>query len=406
MTLSRNHILNFHSPSNVSEGFLSLTTEAQEYRYHICSNETTFTPNSTYHSNLNRFLSSLTSNATLDAGYYNATVGQDPASRVYGSLLCRGDVTPDDCRNCSVTARDVAQQICPVEKVAVIWYDKCTLCYSNESFFGTLDETTIMMSNTQNITESEWFSPLVARTMNDMVAAASGAPSGNKKFATGEVKGLGLQTLYSLVQCTPDLSISDCKLCLQLIVDFLPTCCDVKRGGNVFNPSCNIRYELYPFYRVTALASSPAPALLPPPPPPVLLPPPSLPPESTIGLRGNAKISTTTIIAICVPIAVVFLLLIPIGCYWLKRRSRDEYNAVQNNQIVGNEITDVESLHFDLGMIREATDNFSDDNKLGEGGFGVVYKLWLKMIEGNAFWWARDSGEKALKIFSARCMRV
>lgn len=220
-------------------------------------------------------------------------------------------------------------------------------------------------------------------TMNDIVAAASGAPSGDKKFATGEVKGLGLQTLYSLVQCTPDLSISDCKRCLQGIVDLLPTCCDVKQGGDAFNPSCNIRYELYPFYRVTALASSPALALLPPPPPPpVLLPPPSLPPESTIGLKGNPKISTTTIIAICVPIVVVFLLLIPIGCCWLKRRSRNAYNAVQNNQKVRNEITNVESLHFDLGMIQEATDNFSDDNKLREGVFCVVYKVWLKMIKG------------------------
>lgn len=42
----------------------------------------------------------------------------------------------------------------------------------------------------------------------------------------------------------------------------------------------------------------------------------------------------------------------------------------------GNEITDVESLQFDLGTIRTATDNFSEDNKLGEGGFGAVYKVY------------------------------
>lgn len=30
---------------------------------------------------------------------------------------------------------------------------------------------------------------------------------------------------------------------------------------------------------------------------------------------------------------------------------------------------------FDLPFIAKATDNFSDTNKLGEGGFGPVYKV-------------------------------
>ncbi|XP_059436933.1 cysteine-rich receptor-like protein kinase 44 [Corylus avellana] len=39
-----------------------------------------------------------------------------------------------------------------------------------------------------------------------------------------------------------------------------------------------------------------------------------------------------------------------------------------------DEITSVESLQFNFGTIRAATDNFSDANKLGKGGFGVVYR--------------------------------
>lgn len=34
----------------------------------------------------------------------------------------------------------------------------------------------------------------------------------------------------------------------------------------------------------------------------------------------------------------------------------------------------LESLLYDLNTLRAATDNFSEDNKLGEGGFGPVYK--------------------------------
>ena len=47
-----------------------------------------------------------------------------------------------------------------------------------------------------------------------------------------------------------------------------------------------------------------------------------------------------------------------------------------------DEISAVESLQFDFGTIRVATQNFSDANKLGEGGFGIVYKVmrhyWVK----------------------------
>ena len=32
---------------------------------------------------------------------------------------------------------------------------------------------------------------------------------------------------------------------------------------------------------------------------------------------------------------------------------------------------------FDMDMILRATDNFSNTNKLGAGGFGIVYKVLL-----------------------------
>ena len=38
-------------------------------------------------------------------------------------------------------------------------------------------------------------------------------------------------------------------------------------------------------------------------------------------------------------------------------------------------ISSVESLQLDFGTIKIATNNFSDANKLGQGGFGAVYKV-------------------------------
>ena len=43
--------------------------------------------------------------------------------------------------------------------------------------------------------------------------------------------------------------------------------------------------------------------------------------------------------------------------------------------VAENDITTVASLQFGLATIEAATSKFSINNKLGEGGFGEVYKV-------------------------------
>jgi len=40
-----------------------------------------------------------------------------------------------------------------------------------------------------------------------------------------------------------------------------------------------------------------------------------------------------------------------------------------------DEITIVESFQYNFDTIRAATSDFSNSNKLGQGGFGVVYRV-------------------------------
>lgn len=40
-----------------------------------------------------------------------------------------------------------------------------------------------------------------------------------------------------------------------------------------------------------------------------------------------------------------------------------------------DEIMSAEALQFDFDSIRVATNNFSEANKLGRGGFGAVYRV-------------------------------
>lgn len=55
----------------------------------------------------------------------------------------------------------------------------------------------------------------------------------------------------------------------------------------------------------------------------------------------------------------------------------EETTGVTCSEIVEQEslARSLDPLQFDFGVIRAATTNFSIENKLGEGGFGPVYKV-------------------------------
>ncbi|RWR90880.1 cysteine-rich receptor-like protein kinase 10 [Cinnamomum micranthum f. kanehirae] len=94
---------------------------------------TNHTLNSTFHTNLKLLFPSLSSNAALNKDFYNTSIGQDP-NKVYGLVLCRGDATPDVCRNCTNFASDGILSRCQ-SRSSVIWYDYCQLQYSDTNFF-------------------------------------------------------------------------------------------------------------------------------------------------------------------------------------------------------------------------------------------------------------------------------
>ncbi|KAJ4904452.1 Cysteine-rich receptor-like protein kinase 10 [Raphanus sativus] len=218
--------------------------------YYFCPNTTTYSRNSTYYTNLKTLLASFSSpNASYSTGFQNGKAGQAPDT-VTGLFLCRGDVSPESCRNCVASAVNESLTRCPNQSEAVLYYDECTLRYSQRNILSTLrTDGGYTLPNLNNIprNQQERFRDLVLSTLNQ---AATKAVASSRKFDARKVNFTALQSLYGLVQCTPDLTSQDCFRCLQTSINQLPT---ERIGARLLLPSCGSRYELYPFYNESAV---------------------------------------------------------------------------------------------------------------------------------------------------------
>ncbi|XP_020589870.1 cysteine-rich receptor-like protein kinase 10 isoform X2 [Phalaenopsis equestris] len=300
--------------------------------YYICGSTRNFTTSSIYSSNLNVLLSTLSSNASA-TGFATFTKGSIP-DRVAGLILCRGDTDITNCRSCIYTAISDIQQLCPNQKDATIWYDFCLLRYSNQNFLYAPDVTSnikVFMYNSQNVSADqlplfETITPALMGNTSDLAVRNT-----SLLFATGQTLLSTGDNIYGLVQCVRDLTANDCRTCLQDSVNQITRDpLKWKRGGRTLGMWCNMRYEIYKFYNGSSMLQLPS----------------AQPPSPLAPTNGPSPANTP------LPGA----------------------DSSHGGDAIPEEIANFESILFDLPTLKVATKNFSELNKLGEGGFGSVYK--------------------------------
>ncbi|XP_021719613.1 cysteine-rich receptor-like protein kinase 10 isoform X1 [Chenopodium quinoa] len=333
------------------------TTSIPHYLANNCPNST-FATNSKYKSNLNTLFKSLSTKATTNpfppGGFYITSTGNGTSDAVYGLFLCRGDQNITGCGDCVKTATTTdLQRYCPNSRVAIIWYDECMVRFSNESLYAKMaDDPSASFMNAKRYEGNQTqFFGIMWNTMNHLVGETANNRTA-KKFTTKMVNITKSVTLYTMEQCTPDLTPNDCSRCLAKAIGLLET----MRGARILLPSCHVRYETYTFYIGAVNYSLPLP----------------ISSNSPIhGDRGRKKVSAAAIIAIVFSVVAISAVILALEICFVNKRFK-KYGAVPIQN--GEDLTTLESLQYDLATLQLATNNFSEESKIAEGGFGGVYK--------------------------------
>ncbi|CAN6183640.1 unnamed protein product [Urochloa humidicola] len=349
-----------------------------------------FTSGSAFAANLDTLVAALVSNASSSSSLFaSAAVGAGPADTAYGLALCRGDVTdPRACSSClaDAFARLRRLDLCGGDRDATLYADLCTVRYSGENFLARADDNSPVINgmdanasmypgwDATNATSRSFFLSLGATLFGEMAMyAAYNSSAAARRFASAVMFiNARLPTVYGLAQCTPDLAPAQCWRCFQGLNGQIGRWFDGREGGRILGVRCSFRYEAYKFFAGT--------------------------PDVRIGMQGGPSAPSSNagrsnrngvIVAIVVSITLLFCAMVA-GLLLLAQRKRAGKKAKlqvrgrghsRNNSKTEEalklwriEESSSEFTVFNFSELTAATGDFSDENLLGKGGFGPVYK--------------------------------
>jgi len=234
-----------------------------------CGDTGSFAAGSSYLASLQSIAATLPGNASASPDLFAtaADVGAIP-EQVSALALCRGDADARSCRSCLAQAFRALPDACAGSKDATIFYDTCTLHYSNIHFLtddSSWPNPSLLEGNSISVTsEPARFNLVVAALLN--ATADYAANNSSRRYAAGEA-GFNREypKVYSMAQCTPDLTPARCRSCLADIIagsiGFFASLSAI--GGRTLAIRCTFRYETAPFISgplMVSLGGTPAPA--------------------------------------------------------------------------------------------------------------------------------------------------
>eukprot|EP00253_Pinus_taeda_P018006 PITA_18006 len=275
---------------------------------------------------LNQVLESMVVNVSTSGFNTSSVEGQNSNSTVYGLLQCRGDLSSPDCQKCTFTIKAVLLETCQNSTLGFIQLDGCFLLYDNHYFYNYSEgiQPYGSVCNLEISDKPETFQSAVLKLLSNITERAVRSPN---LFAADvfEEYSSASQLIYSLAQCWRDLSQASYQSCLSALS----------------NGSCS--------------------------------PIPSPRAASSEGKKRNVLAITLGAVAASVGLIAAICLFHFCAKRWEPiSRTRGEEGEISLLPPMANL-----ELIFKYDTLRHATSDFKAENKLGEGGFGSVFKGFL-----------------------------
>ncbi|KAL6594634.1 hypothetical protein ACP70R_048372 [Stipagrostis hirtigluma subsp. patula] len=264
---------------------------------------------------------------------------------VFGLGQCLAYLSPTDCQLCYAQSR-VKLPHCLPATGGRIYLDGCFLRFGPDNFTADAtdsSDTAVCSNATVAGPAARGFAAAAAALVRNVTAAAPGARG--YYYSASAAPG-GAPRVYAAAQCWRSLNASACAACVASARDRVVRRClpGGAAEGYGLNAGCVVRYSTQPFY---------------------------LPANAS----GGGGSSTRHIIVIVIASVFSALAVIGIAFVWMKMRSRrsDLHDDMDGSGEIIRAIT-ASHLSFTYQELRSATDDFNQINKLGQGGYGSVYK--------------------------------